>query len=257
MTHRTATTSLLRGRVTLLQPEKGFRAGLDTVFLAASVTAKKGQHILDVGCGVGSAGLCALARLPDGVQLTGLDAQSDMIALAEQNAENNGVAGRCRFVSGNLKTERQVPDNAFHAVMMNPPYQEDGTHLRSAHTGKAMARDEGGTGATLENWIKYTHKKLKQGGMLSIVHRADRLDDIILHLTKRRWFGTIAIYPLWPRKGENAKRVIIRARKERYAPIVLHAGIILHQKNGNYTTAAKKVLEAAEALDFIKDEGSY
>lgn len=240
-------TTLLRGAVRLLQPKIGFHASIDTVFLAAAVSIRDRQHLLDVGCGVGSAGLCVLARNKT-VALTGIDIQQPLVDLAHQNATLNGVSAQCRFFAGSLLTDHHVPDNAFHAVMMNPPYQEGGTHTPSPQKIKALSHGEDASGAALEDWIKYAHRKLKNGGTLTMIHRADRLDDIILHLTKRKWFGGLTVLPLHSRMGEDAKRVIVSARKERYARTTLKPGFVIHEDDGSYTAAAQKVLESAAPL---------
>lgn len=240
-------TTLLRGKVKLLQPKVGFHASVDTVFLAAAVSIKPRQKLLDVGCGVGSAGLCVLARKPD-VHLTGLDIQPDITDLALQNARLNGWQDRCRFFQGNVLNERVINDNAFHAVMMNPPYQEGGRHTPSPVKNKSFSHGEEASGATLLQWIKCAHKKLKNGGDLFMVHRADRLDDIIASLTGRRWFGSIVIFPLYSYTGDDAKRVIIRARKERYAPAVLKSGLVIHEKGGAYTKEAQAILSDAASI---------
>ena len=129
---------------------------------------------------------------------------------------------------------------------MNPPYQESGTP--SPEKIKAISHGEDASGATLEDWVKYAHKKLKNGGHLTIIHRADRLDDVIVALEKRRWFGSLVVLPLCSYAGEDAKRVLIRARKERYAPLVLKSPLVIHDKGGAYTSAALEVLEQGKAL---------
>jgi tRNA1(Val) A37 N6-methylase TrmN6 len=241
-------TTLLRGKVRLLQPKVGFHASLDTVFLAAAAPVKNSFSVLDVGCGVGSAGLCALARNQN-MHLVGLDIQQELIDLALQNAALNEVSEHCHFFRGSLLTEKVIPDNYFNVVLMNPPYQEAGTHTPSPKKNKAMSHGEEVSGAKLQDWVRYAHRKLKNGGTAVMIHRADRLDDVIVALENRRWFGSLVVYPLWSKAGEDAKRVIIRARKERYAPMVLKPGLIIHEKDGQYTDGAQKILSAAEALD--------
>lgn len=241
-------TTLLRGRVKLLQPRIGFHASLDTVFLAAAVPAKTNANILDAGCGVGSAGLCVLARNPN-VHLVGLDIQQELVDLALQNAALNGWGEQCHFFRASVPGEKIIPDNYFSVVMANPPYQEGGTHTPSPEKIKAFSHGEESGGAKLEDWVKYAHRKLKSGGTLCMIHRADRLDDVIVAMEKRRWFGSVVVYPLWSHEGEDARRVIIRARKERYAPMVLKPGLIVHEKDGKYTEGAQKILSSAEAIE--------
>jgi tRNA1(Val) A37 N6-methylase TrmN6 len=256
----------------------GFHASLDSVFLAAAVPVPEsplplgeGQgegaiiaskvplpqpsprgrggkyRILDVGCGVGSVGLCVLSR-NNHIQLTGIDIQSNLADIARQNALLNGFADRCRFFHCDIKKEKLIEDNHFNTVMMNPPYLEDGTHTSSPEKIKATSHGEGISGATLEDWIKYAHRKLKQGGFLTLIHRADRMDDVLHTLIKKNWFGSLVIDPLWPHEGEDAKRVIIRARKERYAPTILKSGMIIHKSDGKYTREAEAVLSEGAAI---------
>lgn len=239
-------STLLKGRVKLLQPGTGFHASLDTVFLAAAVAVKDRHKVLDIGCGVGSAGLCVALRNKN-ISLFGIDIQRELIDLAHQNAILNGMEDRCRFFQGNILSEKHVPDNTFNAALMNPPYQADGT--ASPHRIKALAHGEGASGASLIDWIRYAHKKLKNGGDLTLAHRADRMDEVIAALTVKRWFGSLVVQPLWPHAGEDAKRIIIRARKERYAPLKLKPGIVLHTDGGAYTRAAEDILSHAGTLD--------
>lgn len=240
-------TTLLNGRVKLLQPKLGFHASIDTIFLAAAAPVKERMNMLDVGCGVGSAGLCVLTRAKN-IHLTGIDIQGDLIDLAMQNAALNGLSEHTRFVQGDIRHEKLVTDNDFQVVLMNPPYQEGGTHTPSPTRNKALSHGEEASGATLEDWVKYAHKKLKQAGTLVMIHRADRMSEIVAVLERRRWFGSLVIYPLFSRAGDDAKRVIIRARKERFAPMVLKTGMVIHETDGKYTGGAQSVLSAAEAL---------
>lgn len=244
-------TTLLNGRVKLLQPKLGFHASIDTIFLAAAAPVKDSMNILDVGCGVGSVGLCVLARARN-IHLTGIDIQGELIDLAMQNAALNGQSGNARFVQGDIKHEKLVSDNDFQVVLMNPPYQEGGTHTPSPTRNKALSHGEEASGANLEDWVKYAHRKLKQAGTLVMIHRADRMSEIVATLERRRWFGSLVIYPLFSRAGDDAKRVIIQARKERFTPMRLKAGMVVHEADGTYTSAARNVLSAASAIDLYQ-----
>ena len=240
-------TTLLRGRVQLLQPRQGFHASIDSVFLAAAAAVKDHAALLDVGCGVGSAGLCVMARNKT-IHLTGIDIQPELTDLAHQNATLSGFAAHAAFFCGDIRNEKHIKDNSFNNVLMNPPYLESGTYTISPEKIKATSHGEGASGATLADWVKYAHKKLKQGGHLTMIHRADRLDDVILELTKKRWFGSLVVFPLLSHTGEDAKRVIIQARKERYSPCVLKSGMVIHKENGKYTKEAEAVLNDAAAI---------
>ena len=82
-----------------------------------------------------------------------------------------------------------------------------------------------------------------------MIHRADRLDEIIRVLTERRWFGSLVVLPIHSRAGDPAKRVLVSARKERYAPIVIKSGLVMHEADGSYTPAAAAILDGQAFID--------
>lgn len=227
---------VLNKRIELRQTAVGFRTSLDSVFLASSCRAQAGDHILDLGCGVGSAGLCVLWRIP-GTTLTGIEIQAESYELARQNAGLNGLTDRCSFQLGDV---RDFLGKNFDHVICNPPYLEAGTHTVSPSESLALARGHQDMDTTLQDWLDAGHKALKQGGELTMIHRADHTDKIVQGLGKR--FGAIEIIPLWPRAATPAKRVIIRALKGRKSGAILHPGFILHEDNGDYTATADAVL---------------
>ncbi|MBA4152435.1 MAG: methyltransferase [Acinetobacter sp.] len=221
---------------------------MDTVLLAAACKITDGQTLLDVGCGVGSAGLC-VALKKQNILLNGIDIYQENIALARENAKLNGLTESCTFYCNSILQDFDNKDNFFDFVITNPPYQAGGKHSPSPDTHKSLAHGEDASGVDLKEWCKYLHKKLKQGGSMVMVHRADRLDEIIRALTERRWFGSLVILPVHSRIGEPAKRVLISARKERYAPLVIKPALIMHEADGSYTQRAAAILDGNAAID--------
>lgn len=241
-------TTLLRGQVKLLQPREGFHASMDTVLLAAATNPPDNATVLDVGCGVGSAGLC-VALKKDSISLYGLDIVDDNVDLARKNATLNQVDGRSVFQCSSFMHDVVFKDNFFDFVITNPPYQAGGRYTQSPDQHKSLAHGEDASGVTLKEWCKYLHKKLKQGGKMVMIHRADRLDEIIRALTERRWFGSLVIVPVQSRVGEPAKRVLVSARKERYAPLVLKPALVMHEADGRYTDQAAAILDGQAVID--------
>lgn len=240
---------VLNKRLKLLHTAQGFKTSIDSVLLASACPAKAGDHIADLGCGVGGAGLSVLTRIM-GVDLTGVEIQKDHVELARQNAVANNFQDQCDFVHSDIREYKN--DNVFHHVICNPPYLEAGQHLRSPSKQNAIAMGgflrspcpqvEGRDVKQddLKIWIDCAYDCLKSNGSLTMVHRADKIDKIILALGKR--FGAVEIIPLWPKVGEPAKRVILRAIKHRKSPATIHAGLILHREEGAYTEEAQKIL---------------
>lgn len=229
---------VLDKRVKLLQPVDGFRTSLDSVMLAAACPAKLGQSVLDLGCGVGGAGLCVLERVK-GTCLTGVDIQFDHIEMARENAVMNKA--QAEFIVSDIMDFRS--DERFDHVICNPPYMEEGAHTPSPKIKKATAH---GHDLLVKDWIDAGFEHLKSGGSYTMIHRADMTDKIIQGMGKR--FGAIEIIPLWPRAGQNAKRVIVRSVKDRKTPATLHAGIVLHQEDGSYTDAADAILRGLKEI---------
>lgn len=242
----TTDDTLLAGQVRLKQPKVGFRAAIDTVLLAAAVPAQAGDRVFEVGSGCGAAALC-LGRRVDGVYVTGIELQQPLVRLAGENIRLNNMDSRVEIMAGDIAAP--LPPRVqgpFDCAMLNPPYLDAERSRMPPDESKALAHVEGAHGG-LETWIKQAHGLMRHKGTLTVVHRADRLEDVIACLKGR--FAGITIFPLWPRAGEPAKRLIIRARKGVATPLTLSAGLTLHQPNGEYTEVAGGVLRGA-ALEF-------
>ena len=235
---------LLNGRVRLLQPAGGYRAAIDPVFLAAITAAADGERVLDIGTGTGAAALCLAVRVP-GVAVVGLEQRADACAFARRNAALSGVAERVTVVEGDLLAPPDTLGSAgFDRVMMNPPYLKAGAASVPPDDWKAAANVEGA--AQLADWVRFAGRMLKPRGTLTMVHRADRIEDV-LHTLRGR-FGSLVLVPLWPKPGVEAKRLLLVARKGGRAPARLTAGLTVHKAEGGYSPEAERVLRDAEAL---------
>jgi tRNA1(Val) A37 N6-methylase TrmN6 len=231
---------LLGGRLRLTQPKQGYRVAIDPILLAAAIDAGPGDSILDAGCGTGAAALCLAMRLPE-CTIVGVERDAGLAALARSNVTVNGFDSRMAVVESALEDYA----GAFDQVMTNPPFHESDTHTRSPQATKATAHGE--TALDLAGWIKASAKLLKPGGRLTLIHRADRLGDILQAFDGR--FGAAAIFPFWPRRGVEAKRILVTAIKGRRTLPRLLPGLVLHQEDGAYTAQAEAILRDAAALD--------
>lgn len=234
---------LLGGRVRLGQPAVGYRVAIDPLLLAAAVPAQPSESLLELGCGSGAASLCLLARVP-ACRVVGLELQPEMARLARANAALNGRAESFRVLDGDLLAPPAELEAAFDQVFMNPPYQAAGATRPAQHAGRGLAHHEGA--ARLADWIAAGLGRLRHKGRLTLIHRADRLDDILAALAGRA--GGVAVLPLWPYAGRPAKRVIVQARKGSRAPLTLLPGLALHEAGRRYSAAAEAILNEAAAL---------
>ncbi|MCF6272704.1 MAG: methyltransferase domain-containing protein [Rhodobacteraceae bacterium] len=236
----------LDGRLRFLQPVNGYRAATDPVFMAAAVAAKPGQSVLELGCGAGVALGCLLSRVP--MRATGVEIQQEYADLALKNMERNNFSAN--IIIANLENIPVGLRNlTFDHVMMNPPFFETPRHSAPKDHGKSRAFLEGETG--LHSWITSGLKRLKPLGWLTIIHRAERLGQILAGLEKA---GDIHILPLSARHGRSAGRVIVRARKGAAGPLrllppfILHKGEVHGQDGDDFSDLAREILRNGKAL---------
>jgi tRNA1(Val) A37 N6-methylase TrmN6 len=230
--------TFLDGRVRVDQPVSGFRSGLDAVMLAAAVPAKPGQAALELGAGSGAASLCLAGRVPH-LTVAGVEIDSALATVANRNAAVNGVNARVSFTAADIFALPPELKRDFDLVLANPPFHGDGQ--MSPDPARAIALADSGK---LANWLKLGLQRTVSGGYFTLILRADRLDEALAALPR----GGVSMYPLWPRAGESAKRVILLVRKGSATPIKLLPGLILHAASGDYTPEADAVLRCGEAL---------
>jgi tRNA1(Val) A37 N6-methylase TrmN6 len=244
---QTTKNAMLDGRVRLLQPVRGYRAGLDAALLAAACDAQPDQIVLDAGCGVGAVMLCAAMRRP-AARFIGVDDDPDALALAQSNIAANHLAERVGVARGRIGSGARLPQAPFDAILSNPPFFDDPTALRGPAREKAAAwLTPEGLGA----WVADLLRGLKEGGSLTLIHRADRLADILLALGAKA--GAVQIRPIGPFADAPAKRVLVRAVKTARAPLRLLPALILHERDASekHTPQTESVLRGEAALDWL------
>lgn len=230
--------TLLGGRIGFTQPVQGYRAAIDPILLAAACPAEHGMRIADLGSGAGAASLALAWRCP-GAKIVAIERESSLLSLQEKNIEANGFAGRIDLVRADIRSVGTGDiGGAVDIVMINPPYLADGRYSASDHAGRAVANSEGDT--PLVDWVTAARRLAKPKGLFVMIHRADRLADILAELGASA--GDIHVFPLWPRSGQTAKRVIVTARFGNRAPFCLTSGLCLHRADGSFTDEAESVL---------------
>ncbi|AWY99823.1 tRNA1(Val) (adenine(37)-N6)-methyltransferase [Rhodobiaceae bacterium] len=239
----------LGGRLQVLQSEKGYRAGIDAVMVAAAVPAVPGDNVLDLGAGVGVASLCVASRCLD-VKATGLEIQSALVETALENIKRNDLVLRARIIEGSISekaailADKDVAYGSFDHVMTNPPFYEADKVWGSPDESKATAHAL--EDVSLEEWLRVTCAMAKPKGTVTIIHRADALPDLLKGVEGK--LGGLVAFPLWPGAGKEASRVLLQGIKGSRAPFKLAKGLLLHGEDGGFTPEAEAILRNGAAL---------
>lgn len=238
---------LLGGKVRLLQPAKGYRAGMDAALLAAAIDAKAGERVLEAGCGAGAVLFQGAARSPETL-FVGVERDLDALALAERNVALNDTQDRVSVRAGDVgrgfagQGFLAPGEPPFDIAVANPPFFDDPDAIRDPHPSKRAAwiADAG-----LDAWTRFLLKAVREGGRVVVIHRAERLGDLLALLGSGA--GSFQIRPVHPFADAPAKRVLVRAVKTGKAPLLLLPALILHDRGGEQHTAEADAIFRGEA----------
>ncbi|WP_425100951.1 tRNA1(Val) (adenine(37)-N6)-methyltransferase [Tropicibacter sp. S64] len=243
-------SDFLGGRVRLWQPKTGYRAGIDPVLLAASIPARPGQSVLELGCGAGPALCCLGVRVP-GLGLAGVDVQDAYANLAKDNLRENRLDGDI-WTSDLTELPADLRQLSFDHVMANPPYFHENRRRSAADAG----REAGRAGAVpLEDWVGVASRRLKPQGFATFIQRVERLPELLAAM--RMSLGSLELMPLFPREGRGPRLILARGRKGGRADFRFHSGLVLHRGKAHegdhehYSDAINAILREGEFLTFL------
>ncbi|WP_300395702.1 methyltransferase domain-containing protein [Henriciella sp.] len=220
------TDAFLGGHVTVFQPKKGFRAGTDSVLLAAALDANQTGEACEFGCGAGGALFPAAWRLKN-TSFTGLEADPLMLDLARKGIAENGFGDRVSVRQQDIGAIPADWENRFDLAFSNPPFFEAGKTTQPG-AGRQAAYVES---VPLKDWVGAMLHTLKPKGRFVMIHRASELARILAAIERRT--GEITVMPVRSFPGADAKRVIVKARKGlRAGSMRLLAGIDLYESKG-------------------------
>jgi tRNA1(Val) A37 N6-methylase TrmN6 len=244
----TTVDAFLGGRVECVQPAEGHhRSGLDAVLLAAALPDEAAGHAVDLGAGAGVAGLCLAARCPD-VTVTLVEREAELVRCAKASlalAANRGIAGRVAVEPSDIGKLPEALRESADEVLVNPPFYVGSANSASPRPGRAGAHVLAGDG--LDPWLRAAATLLKPHGRLTLVFRADGLDQVLAACARR--FAALDILPVHPRPDAPARRIVVAGRKGRRAALRLLPPLILHGSTGNaFLPAVDAILRSGAAL---------
>lgn len=244
--------AFLGGKLQILQPEKGYRAGIDAVLLAATIPAVDGDTLFEAGMGTGVAAACLATRVP-GTIITGIEVASHYALIAEENFKRNGLQERVIILKGDLcdsmrhdQLDWPAPGSVSHAYA-NPPFFED--HTVQAPVDSLRAQAHMLKAGELETWVKVMANAVKPRGTVSIIHPAASLHTLLAAMAPK--LGALTVMPLRAHRADAASRIIVRGTKGSKAPIRLLPGLVLHEAGSNaFVDQVDAILRDGQALDF-------
>ena len=243
----TTLDKFLDGKIHIVQPQEGYRAGSDPVFLASSIPAEENHMILDVGAGVAVAMLCLAARVP-GCRIVGLEMQRELVRLASHNIQLNHFQNRLEIVQGDLQIPPpRLAASSFTHVMSNPPYFAQDQVTKSPIPSKALSNVE--STCSLKNWVDFCVRMVQPKGTVTFIYTADRLDELMGYASER--LSELVLFPLWPKANKAAKRFLLRGRKNVEHPTTIASGLVLHDESGAYSKSAQAILRTGKNLDLL------
>src|SRR5215212_8472342 len=202
----TTLDAVLGGRLTLRQSRRGHRVGHDAILLAAATQAQSGEHAVELGAGVGAAGLALALRVP-ALKVTLVEIDAALAALARENAAHNGLGDRVQVAALDVRgpdrefVQAGIQQQTATHVLMNPPFSDPARQNVSPDPQRLLAPSVS----------------------LTLIWRADGLDNVLA--AARADFGGVAVLPVYPRPNAAAIRILVRAIKGSRAPLALLPGL--------------------------------
>ncbi len=249
----TSDDAVLGGRLTLRQPLAGHRVGHDAILLAAATGGRAGEMAVDLGAGVGAAGLALAARVPE-LKVALVEIDPALSRLAAGNVARNGFADRARAIACDAEDLEALAaaglgEGSADRVLMNPPFRDASRHNVSPDARRRLAHAS--EPALLGRWLASAAFLLKRGGVLTLIWRADEADDV--RDTLARDFGDIVVLPVQPRVGAEPIRILVRAEKGGSGAPTFLPPLILNDAQGRPTTTAEAVLRGRRKLTLAEE----
>ncbi|WP_410506306.1 tRNA1(Val) (adenine(37)-N6)-methyltransferase [Haloimpatiens sp. FM7315] len=222
----------------VIQKKEGFRFGVDAVLLANFCKIKNNTRVIDLCTGTGIIPFI-LAGKTKASEICGLEIQDDMVEMANRSSMYNKLVDRVKFIRGDIKDAKLLKSlNRFDALTVNPPYKLQKSGIINFKDKDAIARHE--ILCNLEDVIKASRMLLKDNGRMYMVHRPDRLVDILTLMRKYK-IEPKRIKMVHPSYGKAPNIVLVEGQRDGGAFLKWDEPLYVHNPDGTYTEEIEKI----------------
>ena len=223
------------------QDSEMFNFSLDSILLPNFVTLnKKIKKILDIGCG--NLPISLILTTKTLAHITAVEIQTDVYDIALKNLNLNNLEDRINLINADIRDlYTTIETESFDVIVCNPPFFKVNQHSHfNKNDYKTIARHE--VNLNLDDIFKISRKLLKNNGTVAIVHRPERLIDII-EAMKRYNIEPKRIQFIYPKRDKEANILLIEGTKNGKSGIKIMPPLFVHNEDGSYTESVKKYFE--------------
>ena len=223
----------------IIQNKNWFKFGIDSVLLSDfAKSIKNGAIVLDIGTGTGIISIL-LSKKTDAKKFVGIEVQKDVANMAIKSVELNNLQNKIEIINDNINNiEKYFNKKYSDCIVTNPPYQKNNTGLKSENEKQLISRHE--TMCTLEDIIEKSVSLLKDNGEFYMVHRPERLVDI-MYLMRKYKLEPKELKFVYPKFGEKANLILIKGVKYANEFLKIHKPLIIYNNDGSYTDEILKI----------------
>ncbi|KJS87909.1 MAG: hypothetical protein JM58_02565 [Peptococcaceae bacterium BICA1-8] len=235
---------LILGGLKIIQKTGGFRFSLDAILLAHFATVKKGYRIIDLGTGTGIIPLILTTRAHE-LDITGVEIQEEAAQMAKRSLALNQLLD-IKIINADLRKLGEEHWGHYDLVISNPPYLTLNQGKISPSEEIALSRHE--IKCSLEDLIRSGEKLVKNRGKFALIHRAERLAEIIAHLNTYK-LEPKRIRLIHPYLAESANLLLVEAIKGGKPGLTVHTPLVVYNADGTYTKEILNYYYGGETCD--------
>ena len=223
----------------IIQNKDGFCFGIDSVLLSDfAKNMKPKAKVLDLGTGSGIIAtlLCGKTDLKE---IIGVEVQKEVCEMARRSIILNKLENRFSILEADIKQiDKILPLASFDAIVTNPPYKKENTGIQNEAKTKLIARHE--ILCNLEDIIKVSGRLLKDKGEFYMVHRPERLVDIIFLLRKYKIEPKVLRF-VQGKEGRAPNLVLVKAVKNAGVFVEIKPPLIVYNNDDTYTEDMEQI----------------